>query len=438
MEALISTISEKFNKLKAACLADLPSDFSRDILNHLPTINQSELFKLIHSIPKGSIHHFHFGCHICPAFVISRINKYKDSTENTIYYNKEKHTLVLDNYNSHREQLLGKHFIPLNTLNIPDEELQSFVKANLGIKWNVIKYLSSQEMWSEFESKLIEGVSFIEQFEDRKDYLREIIKECYDLKVHNLQIRYSFGMVKDSQGNPIDPMEEFSAYKEIIEKFNERDYFSIQFIPSVGRSAKPSVLSDLLQKIKEVKEKLGDFILGFDMVGLEKSESLVELGEVFEGENEINFFFHAGEEYDGTLGNINKAIELGSKRIGHGLTAILSNDTIETLKEKGICIECCPISNFFLGFERDLSEHPARRLFEQNVPISISSDDDGVFGTNLITDDLVLVVLSWDLEYKDLLKLLRNTIEFCCLTKEKKMLEEVFEKELEMFEKEWS
>lgn len=133
---------------------------------------------------------------------------------------------------------------------------------------------------------------------------------------------------------------------------------------------------------KWIKEQgLDDMIVGFDMVNEEDYnhgidhflESIIEakerLGEDFQ------VIFHAGESYSRHNTEVFDAILLGSKRLGHGFNILQYPNLIEMVKEKDICIECCPISNRVIGYCTDLRLHPTRTLLKHGVKVSISPDD---------------------------------------------------------------
>jgi adenosine deaminase CECR1 len=69
---------------------------------------------------------------------------------------------------------------------------------------------------------------------------------------------------------------------------------------------------------------------------------------------------HAGESVERANSNLYDALLLGTKRIGHGFNLALHPHLKEIVKEKQICIECCPISNNVLGYVKDLRCHPVR------------------------------------------------------------------------------
>lgn len=91
---------------------------------------------------------------------------------------------------------------------------------------------------------------------------------------------------------------------------------------------------------------------------------------------------HAGEF--ASANGIQEAIEyLPVKRVGHGVAAIHSPETIALLKEKDIALEICPSSNIKLGLFKNMAEHPLPKLLDAGLKISLNSDDPPFFCTTL-------------------------------------------------------
>lgn len=76
--------------------------------------------------------------------------------------------------------------------------------------------------------------------------------------------------------------------------------------------------------------------------------------------------------------------DLGAERIGHGIHAATDPRLLEHLAEHRIPLEVCPTSNVCTGAVSALAEHPLLRLVEAGVPVTLNTDDPGMFGCDLV------------------------------------------------------
>lgn len=91
---------------------------------------------------------------------------------------------------------------------------------------------------------------------------------------------------------------------------------------------------------------------------------------------------HAGE-FAPASGMVEAMEYLPIKRIGHGVNAIYSPETMAMVKDRGIALEICPTSNIFLGLFPDMASHPFPKFYEAGIKVSISSDDPPFMSTRV-------------------------------------------------------
>lgn len=94
---------------------------------------------------------------------------------------------------------------------------------------------------------------------------------------------------------------------------------------------------------------------------------------------------HAGE----TTGpqTIRDALDvLGAERIGHGITAVQDPDLLARLAAEGITLEVCPTSKLRTRAVTAIADHPLPQLLAAGVPVTLGSDDPGMFDTTLATE----------------------------------------------------
>jgi adenosine deaminase len=82
---------------------------------------------------------------------------------------------------------------------------------------------------------------------------------------------------------------------------------------------------------------------------------------------------------------------LGADRIGHGVRAIEDPALVRELARRDVALEVCPTSNVRLGIYSSYAAHPLRRLCHAGVPVTVNSDDPGLFGTSIAREAELLV-----------------------------------------------
>ena len=99
---------------------------------------------------------------------------------------------------------------------------------------------------------------------------------------------------------------------------------------------------------------------------------------------------HAGE--GGGPENVRRAVlELGAERIGHGFTSHLDPEVMEMLRVNRIPLEVCLTSNDKAAVVTAVKDHPLPRFLEAGVPVTISTDDPGLFDCDLPGEHRLLV-----------------------------------------------
>lgn len=125
-------------------------------------------------------------------------------------------------------------------------------------------------------------------------------------------------------------------------------------------------------------------VTGFGLGGDEANYPPELFREAYAIAREAGLFctVHAGEFAPAS--SMIKAIEnLPVQRIGHGVNAIYSPETMDLLKERKIALEICPSSNIFLGLFKDMASHPLPKFMEAGIQLSINSDDPPFMSTTL-------------------------------------------------------
>ena len=81
--------------------------------------------------------------------------------------------------------------------------------------------------------------------------------------------------------------------------------------------------------------------------------------------------------------SVREALEIGAKRIGHGVHALGDNALLALLAEKQIPLEMCPTSNLHTKAVKSLAEYPVREFLRRGVRATINTDNPGISRTTV-------------------------------------------------------
>lgn len=96
---------------------------------------------------------------------------------------------------------------------------------------------------------------------------------------------------------------------------------------------------------------------------------------------------HAGEA--GGPRNVREAIEtFGARRIGHGVRVLEDPRIVDLSRRLGVHFEVCLTSEIQTGAARSWKNHPARRMFQEALWMSLNTDDPSICGT-MLSDECV-------------------------------------------------
>ncbi|HVX44717.1 MAG TPA: adenosine deaminase [Mycobacteriales bacterium] len=121
---------------------------------------------------------------------------------------------------------------------------------------------------------------------------------------------------------------------------------------------------------------------------------------------------------------------LRAERIGHGIGAASDPGLLDHLAEHGIALEVCPTSNVCTGAVPSLAEHPLPSLLQAGVPVTLATDDPGMFGADM-NSEYLLCHTEFGLNHHELAELARAGVRaaFCSEELRRDLLSEIDEVE---------
>jgi adenosine deaminase len=159
---------------------------------------------------------------------------------------------------------------------------------------------------------------------------------------------------------------------------------------------------------------------GFDLHGVETIPLEPWTARVWKEAREAGKFTkaHAGEFSGPSF--VRHAVEvLGVNRIEHGIRAVEEPSVMELLRDRGVTLDICPVSNLKLGVVPSLKHHPLPALAHFGINCTVSRDDPFCFGSTL-DEEYSLLQSETGLSDRDILALMAGGFKAALATEREK------------------
>ncbi|XP_063976169.1 adenosine deaminase 2-like [Diachasmimorpha longicaudata] len=395
---------------------------AKNFLTVLGKIEQSRVFNIMKKLPKGAVLHAHDTAFVHWEFV------YNLTFRDNLYMCNNGGDLSLQFFetpsNSCDWKLLSdvrKDPVIANTLN---ERIRR--RLTMLVENPDEKYPDVDAAWIKFMDIFMFIWPILTYRPVWEDYYYQGLKELYEDNVLYLELRSTLPILYELDGREYNPIEVVGIYKNVTARFKADypDFIGTKIIYAPRRTMKESEIENFINEAIQMKRTYPHFFAGFDLVGQEDKGNTLKLyaEKLNAAQDDINYFFHAGEtNWYGTStdDNLIDAVLLNTKRIGHGYAIVKHPKVLDYVKKNKIAIEICPISNQVLGLVKDLRNHPASVLFAEGVPVVVSNDDPGLFGSRALSYDFYeafMGIMSKNADIRALKQLAMNSLIYSSLS----------------------
>lgn len=165
-----------------------------------------------------------------------------------------------------------------------------------------------------------------------------------------------------------------------------------------------------ISMLQTARAYLGQGVCAADLAGNEAAYPMENFIDVFREAKRLGFPFtiHAGE--CGRVENIIEAVELGARRIGHGIAMKGHPQVQAMIAQRRIGVEMCPISNGQTGAVSDMRHYPLREFLHAKVPVTINTDNRTVSNTTL-SKEFAYIRQQYRITEDEIKQLTNNAIE---------------------------
>ena len=176
-----------------------------------------------------------------------------------------------------------------------------------------------------------------------------------------------------------------------------------------------------LETVKLAKDYIGKGVCCVDIAGAEALFPTENFEDLFVLAKELGipYTIHAGEA-DGPK-SVYKALEFGTKRLGHGVRSLEDPALVEKLVAEGITLELCPTSNLHTCMFPCMEEYPLRKLMDAGVKVTINTDNMTVSNITL-AKEFGKLVAALHLTDEEIKGFARNSVNACFASEETKKI----------------
>jgi adenosine deaminase CECR1 len=415
-------------------------NLSRHFFSYKEIIRKSTVHKIIKDLPKGAVLHVHDMGILGPDYLMNIT--YMDSLYvcfggNVQFRFAEKAPITPC---ATKWQLISEVRRLMKNVTDFDKNLRKVF--TLVVDDPDATYPTITETWDAFMNYFVTVAPMLSFRPVWEQYFYDVLEVFMENNIIYVEVRSILPNLYELDGTTYDQLVTAKAYRKSINKFLKAhpDFVGAKLIFAPSRYVNNNTVSTDLGVAKEIKNNLGEYFAGFDLVGQEdKGKPLLDfIPELTDAGKELNYFFHAGEtDWYGCLTdqNLVDAILLGAKRIGHAYALPKHPLLMKEVIKNDIGLEVNVISNAVLSLVRDVRNHPLSIFLANDMPVVLSSDDPGAWEADPLTDDFYVAfmgVASKQSDLRMLKKLALNSLQYSALSGEEKT--NAFEK----FNRKWS
>ncbi|MBQ1301045.1 MAG: adenosine deaminase [Erysipelotrichaceae bacterium] len=173
------------------------------------------------------------------------------------------------------------------------------------------------------------------------------------------------------------------------------------------------------ETVRLTEEFLGKGVVGVDLAGGEDSVPMENYAYLFTDYHKkgLPMTIHAGD--NGKPTNVAMVIDWGANRVGHGKHCWYDKEVLQRVIDTKTPIEVCLTSNIHCKTEPSYEEHPAKKLLDAGVKVTLNTDNQSISNINLDFEyDRALEQVGFT--YNDLIQMNINSIEASFMPEEDK------------------
>lgn len=306
----------------------------------------------------------------------------------------------------------------------PDLKLELAKKNNIDIGQSTIEEVEASYQFNDLTSFLAIYYPAMDVLQTREDFYK--LAMAYLKKVsqeHNVRYAELFfdPQAHTSRGVSFETL--FEGYHQAVVDGEAQYGIKSQLIMCFLRDLSEESAFEHYEMAKPYFDRIAGIGLDSD----ERDNPPRKFERIFKQAKSDGFkiTMHCDIDQDGSIDHIRDVLKvIQADRIDHGTNIVEDPSLVEYVKDKGIGLTCCPVSNSFVT--DDMKAKEIKQLLNQGVRVTVNSDDPAYF-QSYVSDDLYALAQKVDLTQEEVVQLVKNAFEIAWISDEDRQrhLEEI-------------
>ncbi len=388
--------------------------------------DREALYRVLYHMPKGGDLHQHLSGSNFPDWWYEIALAQEDN--GYVYYTKVRINNCVENASA-----FGRNPYLLLFRNITEREYNRLDECQQD-EYKLLENLTDDERadWGASIQLTSPGEGRDEFFQTHWQRLNSLANNPYvqaEMMVRNMQAFGAEGLsylemgisiwgLQDPEGNVLGPQAVADILRDRLDDADAKATgVTVRFQVPILRFT--PVAEDHLRIAHTLVFRNQDLFVAVDLVGREDNDKghprrfLETLRDLRRKQYGVRLAIHAGE-VDEPNYHVRDTLLLGAERIGHGLNLITDDETMLLMRGGDYLVEINLISNLLLEYVSDYSQHPFPEYLRTGIPVALSTDDRGMWDSNM-TDEFFVAVSEFNLSWNEVKLLSRNSLEYSFL-----------------------
>lgn len=297
----------------------------------------------------------------------------------------------------------------------PDLKLALAKKNNIDIGQTTIEEIEKSYQFDSLPSFLNVYYPAMNVLQEEEDFYQLAMAYLTKVKEHNVRYGELFfdPQAHTSRGVPFETV--INGYYRAVQDSHTLG-IETALIMCFLRDMSAESAAETLEQALPYQDK----ILGIGLDSDEQGNPPGKFKEVFKKAKEAGFHItmHCDIDQENSIGNIREALmDIQVERLDHGTNIVEDPELVAYVKEKGIGLTCCPVSNGFVV--DDMKGKEIVDLLRAGVKVTVNSDDPAYF-QSYISDDLFALTENYQMTPEDVVLLADNSFAISWLPEAKK------------------